>query len=56
MYISLKKISLSDMLENIVEKEKMLVTSIFSFSHNVFKKLYLDCRSGVKTGNNKVKE
>ena len=23
-------------VENIVEKEKMLVTSIFSFSHNVF--------------------
>ena len=25
-----------DGVENIVEKEKMLVTSIFSFSHNVF--------------------
>ena len=26
-----------DRVENIVEKEKMLVTSIFSFSHHVFK-------------------
>ena len=26
-------------VENIVEKEKMLVTSIFSFTHNVFKRL-----------------
>ena len=25
--------------ENIVDKEKMLVTSIFSFTHNVFKSL-----------------
>ena len=30
---------LFDRVENIVGKEKMLVTSIFSFSHNVFKKL-----------------
>ena len=28
-------------VENIVEKEKMLVTSFFSFSHNVFKRLVL---------------
>ena len=28
-----------DTTEKIVEKEKMLVTSIFSFSHNVFKSL-----------------
>ena len=27
-------------VENIVDKEKMLVTSIFSFSHNVFKRLH----------------
>ena len=26
-------------LENIVGKEKMLITCIFSFSHNVFKRL-----------------
>ena len=26
-------------VENIVEKEKMLVTSIFSFSYNIFKRL-----------------
>ena len=30
-------ISVSDRLENIVGKENMLVASIFSFSHNVFK-------------------
>ena len=30
-----------DRVENIVEKkEKMLVTSIFSFSHNVFKSFF----------------
>ena len=28
-------------VENIVEKEKMMVTSIFSFSHNVFKEYFL---------------
>ena len=27
------------MVENIVEKDKMLVKNIFSFSHNVFKSL-----------------
>ena len=32
-------ICITDCLENIVEKEKMLVTSIFFFSHNVFQKL-----------------
>ena len=32
------QISLFDRVENVVEKEKM-VTSIFSFSHNVFKRL-----------------
>ena len=31
--------SVFDSLEKIVEKEKMLVTSIFSFSQNVFKRL-----------------
>ena len=28
-------------VENIARKEKMLVTGIFSFSHNVFKMLFL---------------
>ena len=32
-------ISVSDGLENIVGKGEMLVTSTFSFSHNVFKRL-----------------
>ena len=31
-------ISLLDRVENAVEKEKILVTSIFFFSNNVFKK------------------
>ena len=31
----------SGTVENIVGKEKMLVTSIFSFSHNVFKRLFI---------------
>ena len=30
-----------DKIENIVRKEEMLVTSIFFFSHNVFKRLFL---------------
>ena len=30
-----------DRFENIMGKEKMLVTSIFSFSHNVFKRFLL---------------
>ena len=34
----------NDGVENIVGKEKMLVTSIFSFSHNVFKTLLLQGR------------
>ena len=33
-------ISVFDGVENIVGKEKMLVTSIFSFSNDVFKGLY----------------
>ena len=38
--------SFYDTIENIVgEKEKMLVTSIFSFSHNVFKRLRSFSRS-----------
>ena len=32
---------LSDWVENIVEKEKLLATSNFSFSHNVFKSCLL---------------
>ena len=32
------------MVENIVEKEKMLATSIFSYSHNVFKELFTQGR------------
>ena len=32
-------IFVSDRVENIVGKEKMLVTSIFSYSHNVFKRI-----------------
>ena len=32
-------ISVFDRVENIVVMEKMLVTSIFTFSHNIFKKL-----------------
>ena len=32
-------IFVSDRVENIVGKGKMLVTSIFSFSHNVFKRI-----------------
>ena len=32
-------ISVFDRVETLLEKEKMLVTSIFSFSHNVFKRL-----------------
>ena len=35
-------------LENVVEKEKMLVTSIFSCSHNVFKRLLF--QGGQKSG------
>ena len=31
------EIQISDRVENIVDKEKLLVTSNFSFSHNVFK-------------------
>ena len=31
-------------IENIMGKEKMLVTSIFSSSHNVFKRLFLQDR------------
>ena len=34
-------IFLFDTVENTVEKEKMLVTSIFSFSHRVFQVLFL---------------
>ena len=33
-----------DRVENTVGKEKMLVTSIFSFSHNVFKGLFTQGR------------
>ena len=36
-WLKLKFVSV--MVENIVGKEKMLGTSIFSFSHNVFKRL-----------------
>ena len=35
------EIQLSDWVENIVEKEKLLVTSNFSFFHNVFKSCLL---------------
>ena len=39
------KISVFEMLETLWEKEKMLVTSIFSFSHNVFKShLFQGCQ------------
>ena len=34
-------IYLYNRLENIAEKEKMLVTSIFSFSHNVLQTIYM---------------
>ena len=34
-------ISVFDRVENIVVKEKMLVTSIFLFSHNIFKRLLI---------------
>ena len=34
-------IQLSDLVENIVEKEKLLFTSNFSYSHNVFKSCQL---------------
>ena len=39
-------ISVSDGVENIWKKEKMLITSIFSFSHNVFKGFFhQDCKN-----------
>ena len=38
-------ISVFDGAENVWEKEKMLVTSIFSFSHNVFQSRLLQGRS-----------
>ena len=39
-------IQLSDLVETLWEKEKLLVTSNFSFSHNVFKScLYLMCQN-----------
>ena len=30
----------------LLEKEKMLVTSVFSYSHNVFKRLLIPLKSG----------
>ena len=34
-----------DREENILDKEKMLVTSILPFSHNVFRRLLQDCKN-----------
>ena len=34
--IGMNKLNSTDRVENLLEKEKIKVTSIFSFSHNVF--------------------
>ena len=45
IYVTEKvKFVLGTIKKTLWEKEKMLVTSIFSFSHNVFKSLFLQGR------------
>ena len=48
-------ISVFDSVENIAGKEKMLVTSIFSFSHNVLKRLLSQTRQKVSLCGNGLK-